>query len=102
MKPIDLELEILNSLADDGENIDTIKGMLMSLANINVDETRIIESLTILLNNDLIYIRYPDNAQPNNFFQAVGEKKYDFWFEMTDKGIEKWKASEEYFMEEES
>ncbi len=100
VKLIDLRLEILNTMADDGENIETIEDMLRNISDVVASKDHIVKIIADLLKDGSIYIRYPQNVQPDDFLDSTGEKLYDFWFEMTNKGRAEWDNANSYFYEQ--
>ncbi|WP_427338796.1 hypothetical protein [Caloranaerobacter sp. DY30410] len=90
-----LLFEILNTLADDGENIEQIEHLL-SYFNIEFSRKKVKKCLNELLDKSLIYITYPNGSSNDYFIKLSYDNKEieDYWFEMTEKGRKLWERIE--------
>lgn len=89
-----LQFEILNILADDGENIVQIKHLL-SYFNIEFSREKIKKCLNELLDKSLRHTVYPRDSSNSYFIKLSYHNKEveDYWFEMTEKGHKLWERT---------
>jgi hypothetical protein len=94
-KKISLLDEILNTLADDGENIVQIE---IQLGHFQIPYTReqIKSCIDEMLDKDMVCIEYPYRATVNEFKSLMWDDNCveDYWFRMTDKGRKYWEDVE--------
>jgi len=78
---MNIELDILDSLADDFESIEQIKNFLTNIGY-TITNNEINKVLQNMLNDELIYIN-----------EIISDKEYT-WYGMTQKGKEIWDNTE--------
>lgn len=85
---------ILDALVDDGESIKQISEYLQYLGIAH--STEMIENMiSKLLNEQLVKVSYPKDKTVGDFLIANEKERLEFWFELTEYGLEEWDKIEE-------